>query len=237
MGKMSKIHKLFSKRNNKAYIKYLRKNGVTVGDNTDFISPLQSEIDVTRGIYISIGDNCVISAGVSIIAHDYSWKNMIVSHSDIFPSGGKKIEIGNNVFIGAKSIILGGVSIGDNAIIAAGSVVCKSVPANMVYGGNPCREIMTLEDYRNKRFESYIKDAKENAMLIYQSTGRKPKVSEMKNFAVVFMPRTAEYISKLLENTHIVGIEKNSYIEKLLEIPPVYDSYEAFLADAFKITE
>ena len=49
------------------------------------------------------------------------------------------VTIGNNVWIGAGSVILPGVTIGDNTVIGAGSVVTKDIPANVVAVGNPCR--------------------------------------------------------------------------------------------------
>ncbi|UIJ36525.1 acyltransferase [Allobranchiibius sp. GilTou73] len=51
------------------------------------------------------------------------------------------IQVGEDVFIGARSVILPGVSIGDRALVAAGSVVTKDVPPEMVVGGNPARVI------------------------------------------------------------------------------------------------
>ena len=49
------------------------------------------------------------------------------------------VHIGNNVWIGANSVILPGVTIGDNSVIGAGSVVTKDIPANVVAVGNPCK--------------------------------------------------------------------------------------------------
>ena len=59
------------------------------------------------------------------------------------------INIGNNVFIGARSIISKGVSIGENTIVATGSVVIKSLPANCIAGGNPCKVIKQIETWQN----------------------------------------------------------------------------------------
>lgn len=61
-----------------------------------------------------------------------------------------KITIGNWVYIGSNSQIMPGVTIGDGSLIAAGSVVTRSIPANQVWGGIPARFICSVEDYIEK---------------------------------------------------------------------------------------
>ena len=56
----------------------------------------------------------------------------------------KPVAICDNAFIGAKSIILKGVTIGENSVIGAGSVVTKSVPANQIWAGNPAKFIREI---------------------------------------------------------------------------------------------
>lgn len=56
------------------------------------------------------------------------------------------INIGNNVWIGAQSIVLPGVTVGDNTIIGAGSVVTRDLPANVVAVGNPCHVLRQVND-------------------------------------------------------------------------------------------
>ena len=56
------------------------------------------------------------------------------------------IRIGNNVWIGAHSMVLPGVTIGDNAVIGAGSIVTRDIPANTVAVGNPCRVVREISD-------------------------------------------------------------------------------------------
>ncbi|WP_415230868.1 sugar O-acetyltransferase [Psychromonas sp.] len=69
------------------------------------------------------------------------------------------VYIGNNVWIGANCVILPGVTIGDNSVIGAGSIVTKNIPANVVAVGNPCRILREINDrdktyyYKNLRFD------------------------------------------------------------------------------------
>lgn len=56
------------------------------------------------------------------------------------------IHIGNNVWIGANSVILPGVNIGDNSVIGAGSVVTKDIPANVIAVGNPCKVLRKIDE-------------------------------------------------------------------------------------------
>jgi len=88
-----------------------------------------------------IGDNVTLAPNVTILAHDASMKNTL-NFTKI-----AKVKIGNNVFIGANSVILPGISIGDNVIIGAGSVVSKSIPSNSVAAGNPCKVIKSFDQF------------------------------------------------------------------------------------------
>jgi maltose O-acetyltransferase len=97
---------------------------------------------------ISIGDECVFSINVIILAHDASPQKYL---------GYVKIDktaIGSGTFVGAGSIILPGVNIGKNVIVGAGSVVTQDVPDNSVVAGNPARVIEStlgfIERHRKK---------------------------------------------------------------------------------------
>ena len=70
-----------------------------------------------------------------------------------------KVTIGDYVYIGTGSLIMPGVTIGNNVLVAAGSVVTKSIPDRMVVGGNPAKIICSIEDYyeRNKKMDLGIK--------------------------------------------------------------------------------
>ena len=66
----------------------------------------------------------------------------------------KEIAIENDVWIGMKSIILKGVTIGEKSIVAAGSVVTKSVPANTIVAGNPAKVVKHLKEYKNENINN-----------------------------------------------------------------------------------
>lgn len=68
-----------------------------------------------------------------------------------YPYRTYKIELCDNVFIGANAFIMGNVKVGPNAIVAAGSVVTKDVPPNSVVGGNPAKVIFDMNIFIEKR--------------------------------------------------------------------------------------
>lgn len=91
---------------------------------------------------ISIGDYVMIGGSCKIWDTDFHSTDPIIRKNT--PNDGANtapIVISNNVFIGGFSIILKGVSIGENSIVAAGSVVSKDIPPNEIWGGNPAKLI------------------------------------------------------------------------------------------------
>lgn len=93
---------------------------------------------------VQIGDNFISAPGSIITAHDASTFLFCKKYRI------EKVIIGNNVFLGANSVVLPGVEIGDNVIIGAGAVVVKNVPSNSVFAGNPATFKCTVEDYIKK---------------------------------------------------------------------------------------
>jgi acetyltransferase-like isoleucine patch superfamily enzyme len=106
---------------------------------------------------ISIGDRATITDGVQFVTHDgASWL--------LRDGKGRRhryapIEIGSDVFIGASSIILPGVRIGNRVIVAAGSVVNRSIPDNCVVAGVPARFIRTFDEFERRGLEEFHSDA------------------------------------------------------------------------------
>jgi len=93
---------------------------------------------------IRIGDNCLIGQGVSLIASNHQIKPG--STYCLLPWDEEKtgVCIGNNCWIGAGTTILPGCTVGDNSVVAAGSVVTKDVPPNEIWGNIPARKIRSV---------------------------------------------------------------------------------------------
>lgn len=114
---------------------------LTIGDN---VGMSQAALICHKSIFI--GNNVKIGGGVCIYDTDFHSLDPVIRRSseDFKNRAEKPVVIGNDVFIGAKSIILKGVTIGENSVIGAGSVVTKSVPANQIWAGNPAKFIKNI---------------------------------------------------------------------------------------------
>lgn len=135
-------------------IKFARSRGVRVGDRCRFLGT-SSRTFGSEPYLITIGDHVTITAEVRFITHDGG----VWVFRDEFPDIDvlAPITVGNNVFIGLYAVIMPGVTIGDNSVIAAGSVVTKDVPANVVVAGVPARVIRGLAEYRESSLARSLK--------------------------------------------------------------------------------
>jgi acetyltransferase-like isoleucine patch superfamily enzyme len=93
------------------------------------------------GSVIEIGENTLVGAGAMLIDNDFHLPVGDCDWNDDCTSNARPIKVGRGVFIGTQSIILKGVTIGDRAVIGAGAVVTKDVPAHHLAVGNPARLI------------------------------------------------------------------------------------------------
>lgn len=127
---------------------YYRNIGVSIGKNFQFNSGYP--IDENFPWLITIGDNVTLASNVRLLAHDASTAkiNGVKTKVGI-------IKIGNNVFVGADSVVLCNVRIGNNVVIGANSVVTKDIPDNSVYAGNPAKFICTFDQFAKKHRENY----------------------------------------------------------------------------------
>ncbi|NFG58750.1 acyltransferase [Clostridium botulinum] len=109
------------------YISSIKQGIINIGNSAFF----NHNVSLTCINKIEIGNKCMFANNVVIVDHDHDLINGGYSNSPI--------HIGNSVWVGANSVILQGVTIGDGAIIAAGSVVNKDVEANTIVAGIPAK--------------------------------------------------------------------------------------------------
>lgn len=134
------------------YPQYLKKMGVNIGNGCEIYKTANFG---SEPYLITIGNHVRINGGVQLITHDggywilrdqYSGYGTEFEEMDYLG----EIVIGNNVHIGTNAIIMPGVRIGDNCVIACGAVVTKSVESNTVVGGVPAKAIESLNEYAVK---------------------------------------------------------------------------------------
>jgi acetyltransferase-like isoleucine patch superfamily enzyme len=141
---------------------HARNIGVKVGNNCRMFSTSFG----SEPFIVEIGDKVTITAGAKILTHDGSTWLMNDQKGRRYQF--RKVRIVNNVFIGVNSIIMPGVNIQDNVIVAAGSVVTKSIPCGKIVGGNPAKIIEDFSIYKKKVLENYISDLQRNKSMSYK---------------------------------------------------------------------
>ena len=139
------VRRLLRGKTDEELLAQLVEKGLKIGKN--FNRQEGCIIDSTHCWLITIGDNVTLAPRVHILAHDASIR-MFLNYEKI-----GLVEIGNNVFIGAGSIILPNVKIGNNVIIGSGSIVTKDIPDNSLVVGNPAKVIGSTSEYINKHKE------------------------------------------------------------------------------------
>lgn len=151
----SVLFRLFRKIERNANLMSAKKAGLQIGSRTLLVG---SQSFGSEPFLIQIGQNCLITDGVKFITHDGAIQVPLIASGENFDDVYSKkstfgrIAIGNNVFIGVGAIILPDTVIGNNSIVAAGSVVKGEFPCAVVLAGNPAKIICSTDDYhaRNK---------------------------------------------------------------------------------------
>lgn len=143
---ITKIKIIFA--NNIQYIDILRDRGVNIG--TGCVIDKTAEFG-TEPYLVSLSDNVRITKGVRFITHDGGlWVVRNLGLLDKNVDRFAKILIGCNTNIGWGAIIMPGVTVGNNCIVAAGAIVTKDVPDNSVVAGVPAKVIESIEQYAEK---------------------------------------------------------------------------------------
>ncbi|MEM2141456.1 DapH/DapD/GlmU-related protein [Nitrososphaera sp.] len=124
--------------------------------NIDRGCRIGNDVNFQYGVYLPqdtvVGDNCFFSVQVGVLDEKY-------------PATGRQIRkpvvFGKNVVVGGGAKFIGGITVGDNAVIGMGAVVIKDVPANSVVAGIPAKVISTRKEYdsKKKKWEHMVKSS------------------------------------------------------------------------------
>lgn len=115
---------------------------LTIGDYSGATNvEIQCHNSIVIGNHVNIGSRTTI---FDTNFHSLDWEIRSVRSKDVLMASSAPVNIGDYAFIGARCIICKGVTIGEKAIVAAGSVVVKDIPAGQMWGGNPAKFIKNL---------------------------------------------------------------------------------------------
>ena len=149
MGFIGLFKKL--RRKMKGSLRVAKEQGMSVGQGVSVMGNVNFG---SEPYLIQLCDKVRISYDVLFVTHDggtYAFRNL-EKYKNVVKFG--KIVVGKGSFIGARSIILPGVKIGEHCVIGAGSVVTKDVPDNSVVCGVPAKVVCSLEQYAEKALNS-----------------------------------------------------------------------------------
>ena len=217
------------KATSETYVKYLRSLGMSIGEDVAIYVPTKTTIDEQYPWMIEIGDHVKIAQGSILLTHDYSWSILKAAQGGVILGSSGKIKIGNCVFIGMNAVVTCGVTIGDNVIIGAGSVVTKDCIEPGVYAGTPAKWIMGLETFYQQRLAAQLQEAKALFLGYYERYKRIPAEETFHEYFMLFTNEEAA-----LKKTYCLNKMKlmGNYQESMMYLKdhvPHFASYEEFV--------
>jgi len=205
----------------------MNKLGAKIDGSVVLYSPQTIMLDDTMPFLLEIGKNVHIAANVDILTHDGAWMAMngkdgcVLGH--VAP-----VKIGNNVFIGRNSTILCGVTVCDNVIIGAKSLVRSDIKEPGVYAGNPAGLVCTYEKYRGRRQERQLEEARVIAERYYARYARTPPQELFADYFWIFAPRDLEKLPPAFLRRMELGGDPELSKQAFLASRPDFNSYEDF---------
>ena len=139
-----RFYYLVIRQNKNAYAKHL---GARMGERCQILADPKAAFG-TEPWLIKLGDHVDVTSGVQFLTHEGGiWCARGIASELEDKDTFLPITVGNNVLLGSDSLIMPGVHIGDNVIIAARSVVTKDIPDGAVVAGIPARQISTIDKF------------------------------------------------------------------------------------------
>jgi len=218
----------FSVTSKKRYEKYLKKCGVKIGVGCEFYGLPDITIDTTRPSLVEIGNNVIFTKGVIILTHGYDWAVIREKYGD-FLGYAQPVKIKDNVFLGMRTIVLPGVVIAENCIIAAGSVVTKSTEADSIYAGIPAKRIMGIEEYYYKRKKAQVEEAINYGRSIVSNLNRNPEPTDFREFFQLFLERDEDKFLGIP-----VKMQTKTKFNEFMQSEPTFASFDDFLTEVLR---
>ncbi len=209
-----------------SYIKFLKKSGADIGEDVNIFHIRKTHIDEVNPHLLKIGNHVSI-VGACILTHDYSWSVIKTLTGEIIGNQ-KKVIIGNNVFIGYGTIVLGGTVINDNVIIGANSLVCGELESNYVYAGNPVKKICSIDDYILKRKKMQLKEASEVVKNYKKMHGCNPPMEVLHEYFYLFIGAESEDLKNFRHKLQLCDNFEVS-MDYLRKNKPMFSNYEEFI--------
>lgn len=135
---------------NEYNIETARDKGVKIGKNCRMVGGVTFN---SEPYLVELGDNVIVAGDVKFITHDGGIQIFSNTEKDLLGNFGR-IKVGDNTFIGMRTMIMPNIEIGSNCVIAAGSVIQDSFPDNCVIMGNPAKVVYKTSLYRQFKMNS-----------------------------------------------------------------------------------
>lgn len=211
----------------KRYVRALKVGGAHISDDLYIQTPESVFIDDTTPYMLTIGKNVFIATGVTILTHDACWLIETAQNGRI--SGHIcPVDIGNRVFLGIRSTVLCGVSICDDVIVGANSVVSRSITEPGVYVGNPVRKVADIDAYFASREKKQLDEAYTLAVKYYETFGEKPPQDVLNEYFRIFCPRKESAVSEKCRSQMNTCSNFEQCMENFLASEPKFSSYDEF---------
>ena len=219
-----------------SYVRRLNRLGAKIDESLYMPAPETVFLDDTTPWMLEIGRDVGLAAGVRILTHDASWLVMKV-RDGVIRGHIAPVKIGNNVFVGMGATIQCGVTICDDVIISANSIVSASIREPGVYAGAPARKVATYERFLALREARQIREAYILARQYYRRFGIRPPQEIFHEYFWVFAPRDLNHIHPVF----LDKLKKHGYFERakaaFLSSQPDFAGYDAFWSWCLKKME
>lgn len=230
-GQLNRVRRWFlfgDRANTNTYIRRMNRSGARIDESVKMSVPESVLLDQTSPWMLEIGKNVYISEDVKILTHDASW--LVMAGEDGVVRGHvAPVKIGNNVFLGARSMVLCNVKICDHVIVAAGAVVSSSIRKPGVYAGNPAKLVITLDQLKAVRDSRQLKEALTLAREYYHSFQKLPPREIFDEYFWLFEKRDADALPQYFKRQMCHSGNEKVCMQEFLHSEPEFDGFEAFL--------